>query len=136
MPLQAQKPAAQPGAAPATATGGSPALPAAAAEAPTLTRAAALETTPRVPVDSAKVSGSINLHGGRIDDVRLKEFHETVDASSPTIVLLSPSGTPEGYFAEFGWVAATGHGRARPGYRLDRAGRGEAHARHTGHPDL
>ena len=111
---QAQTPAAQPGAAPAAgaaatpAQGAGPAAPAAPAEAPTLTRDAALQQTPRVPIASGKVSGSINLRGGRIDDLRLTEFRETVDKSSPSIVLLSPSGTPQGYFAEFGWIAPAG----------------------------
>ena len=35
--------------------------------------------------------GSINLQGGRLDDLRLNDFHETVDPKSPTIVLLSPA---------------------------------------------
>src|SRR6202011_3610395 len=87
------------------AQGAGPAAPAAPAEVPTLTREAALEKSPRVPIASGKVSGSIDLRGGRIDDLRLTEFHETVDPGSPSIVLLSPSGTAEGYFAEFGWIA-------------------------------
>ena len=51
-------------------------------------------------------SGSINLKGGRIDDLRLKGYRETVAKDSPTVILLSPSGGPDGYFAEFGWVGA------------------------------
>src|SRR5579871_4642396 len=108
---QAQTPAAEPGAAPAAGAAPAPAAgatPAAPAEAPTLSRDAALQTSPRVPIASAKVSGSINLRGGRIDDVRLTEFHDTVDPASPTIELLSPSGTATGYFAEFGWIAPPG----------------------------
>ena len=116
---QAQSQAAEPNSPPAASGGSasssapSPAgtgavAPAAPAEAPTLSRDAALAQSPRVPIASGKVSGSINLHGGRIDDLRLTEFHETVDKSSPSIVLLSPSRTPEGYFAEFGWLAPQG----------------------------
>jgi YidC/Oxa1 family membrane protein insertase len=98
---QAQSQAVQPSAA---APGASPAP----GMASTLSRDAALAQSPRVPIANSKVSGSINLHGGRIDDLRLTEFHETVDKSSPSIVLLSPSRTPEGYFAEFGWLAPQG----------------------------
>ena len=54
-------------------------------------------------ISTPSVSGSINLRGGRIDDLRLNDFHETVDKSSPTIILLSPADAPDGYFAEFGW---------------------------------
>ena len=50
--------------------------------------------------------GSISLKGARIDDVSLVQFRETVDPASPAIVLFSPSGTAEPYYAEFGWVPA------------------------------
>jgi YidC/Oxa1 family membrane protein insertase len=36
------------------------------------------------------------------------KFHETVDPKSPPIVLYSPSGSAEPYYAEFGWVPASG----------------------------
>jgi YidC/Oxa1 family membrane protein insertase len=58
----------------------------------------------RVPIETPRVTGSINLKGGRIDDVSLAQFHETVDPSSPAIELLSPSGSPNPFYAEFGWV--------------------------------
>jgi YidC/Oxa1 family membrane protein insertase len=74
--------------------------------APSLeTREAALQRSPRIPIDTPSLAGSINLRGGRIDDVLLKNFHETVDPKSPRIVLLSPSGGPNPFYAEFGWVA-------------------------------
>lgn len=62
----------------------------------------------RVSIETLALTGSINLTGGRIDDLRLKRYHETVDESSPIITLLSPEGTPEPYFVEQGWVSATG----------------------------
>ena len=79
-----------------------------------LTREAALAQSPRVPIATQRVTGSINLKGGRIDDLRLNDFHETVDKTSPTIVLLSPTAGPDGYFAEFGWVGTAG-GPPTPG---------------------
>ncbi|MBN9020851.1 MAG: membrane protein insertase YidC, partial [Rhizobiales bacterium] len=72
-----------------------------------LSREAALALSPRVPISTPRVSGSINLVGARLDDLRLNDFHETVDPTSPTIVLLSPVGGPNGYFAEFGWIGDT-----------------------------
>ncbi len=54
------------------------------------------------------IKGSIALKGGRIDDVSLATYHETVDPKSPNIVLLSPSGGPDPFYAEFGWVNGTG----------------------------
>ena len=45
-------------------------------------------------IQTPSLAGSINLRGGRIDDVLLKNYHETVDPKSPRIVLFSPSGSP------------------------------------------
>jgi len=59
----------------------------------------------RIPLDTPKVNGTFNLTGARIDDLKLKDYHETVDRKSPEIRLLSPSGSEHPYFAEFGWVA-------------------------------
>jgi YidC/Oxa1 family membrane protein insertase len=68
------------------------------------TREAALGRSPRVRIDTPSLFGSIALKGGRIDDVALKNYRETVDPRSPHIVLFSPAGSPNPYFAEFGWV--------------------------------
>ena len=64
---------------------------------------------PRVKIDTPLVAGSIRLAGGRLDDIRLEKYRETTDPNSPPIVLLSPQGTADPYFAEFGWVAAGGN---------------------------
>jgi YidC/Oxa1 family membrane protein insertase len=101
----APAPAAGTGTAPAaTATG---AAPVGTANAPAITREAALAQDPRVPIATASVTGSINLVGGKIDDLRLNDYHETVDKQSPTIALLTPIGAPDAYFAEFGWVGGS-----------------------------
>jgi len=60
----------------------------------------------RVTIETPRVRGSIALKGARIDDVSLNDYRETVDPKSPTIILLAPSGSPEPFYAEFGWVAA------------------------------
>jgi YidC/Oxa1 family membrane protein insertase len=78
-----------------------------AAEAP-IDRAAALAAGPRVPIATGSVQGSIALKGGRIDDLALVKFRETVDPKSPPIVLLSPSGTADPFYAEFGWTGTAG----------------------------
>jgi len=71
-------------------------------------RAAALTQSPRVPIATDSLQGSIALKGGRIDDLALIKFRETVDPKSPPIVLLSPSGSPDPFYAEFGWTNAAG----------------------------
>jgi YidC/Oxa1 family membrane protein insertase len=70
----------------------------------TLTREAALAASQRVAIETPSLSGSISLKGGRIDDVVLSKYHETVDPKSPNIVLFSPSHSPSPYFAEFVWT--------------------------------
>ena len=93
--------APQPGAA-------QPSTPAANQAQPVVSRDAALAASPRVKIDTPRLAGSISLKGGRIDDLALVQYRETVDPKSPPIYLYSPSGTAEPYYAEFGWVAATG----------------------------
>ena len=78
------------------------------------TRAEALKASPRVPIRTPAISGSIALKGARIDDVSLTKFHETVDPDSPPVVLLSPSGSPDPFYAEFGWTNAAGTKVALP----------------------
>ncbi len=78
----------------------------AAAPAPE-TREQALAGQPRVRIDTPRLHGSIALNGGRIDDLALTTYHDTVDPKSPEVVLLWPTGTKDPYFAEFGWVADT-----------------------------
>jgi YidC/Oxa1 family membrane protein insertase len=70
----------------------------------TLSREAALAASPRVHIETPSLSGSISLKGGRIDDLSLVKFRETVDPSSPAVVLLAPSGSPHPFYAEFGWT--------------------------------
>ncbi len=78
-----------------------------AAAAP-VTREAALAGSPRVSIATDSLQGSIALKGGRIDDLALLKFRETVDPKSPPIYLLSPSGTADPFYAEFGWTGAAG----------------------------
>jgi YidC/Oxa1 family membrane protein insertase len=68
-----------------------------------------VRTTPdlRVRIDAPRVSGAINLTGARLDDLVLRDFGETVAHDSPRVRLLSPRGTPEGYFAQFGWTVSS-----------------------------
>ncbi|HXS07189.1 MAG TPA: membrane protein insertase YidC [Rhizomicrobium sp.] len=93
-----------PAAAPA-APGASPNVPGMAATSTHMTREAALKVGgERVAIDSPLLDGSIALKGGKLDDLRLKKYHETLDPKSPEIVLLAPKSTDYPYYAEFGWI--------------------------------
>src|SRR5487761_351196 len=114
---QAQPGAAQPNAAqPSPSEASAPPVPnAPSAEPPAASREAVIKSLPRVEIDTPRLHGSIDLKGGRIDNLSLVQFREEVDPNSPPIVLFSPSGASDAYYAEFGWVAATGTNAAVPG---------------------
>ena len=148
---QVQTPGQQPGQ-PAPAAPGSPAhrrsCPAKAPRRPPgqqLSREAVLKASPRIPIDTPRLRGSIALKGARIDDLALTQYRETVDPKSPPIVLLSPSGSPHPFYAEFGWVGAAGatvklpdrrHRLAQQGRRARRRPAGDAHLRQRRRPGI
>tara|TARA_R110000772_G_scaffold179004_1_gene290420 strand:- start:25 stop:1782 length:1758 start_codon:yes stop_codon:yes gene_type:complete len=114
---QQQTTVVQPGAAPsvnAPAASGTPAIPGAAnmpqasAEVLAESRAQALATSPRVQINAPRLHGSISLIGRVIDDLTLIDYHETVDPLSAEIVVLSPRGAANAYFAGYGWTGAEG----------------------------
>ncbi|UWQ17476.1 membrane protein insertase YidC [Jannaschia sp. M317] len=72
--------------------------------APAEAREAALTTAARVEIDTPRLTGSVSLAGGRIDDLSLKDYRETLDDDSPIVTLLSPAGAPNAYYALHGWV--------------------------------
>jgi YidC/Oxa1 family membrane protein insertase len=100
---------AQPGATPAAP--GAPAvttLPGARTPTEHETVGDALAASPRVIIDTPSIGGSINLKGGRVDDIILRDYHETVDPKSPNVRLFSPPGAPDAYWAETGFVSPAG----------------------------
>ncbi|HSM40091.1 MAG TPA: membrane protein insertase YidC [Afifellaceae bacterium] len=90
------------------AEGAAPAsnIPGAAVTQPTgQSRAEVVASGERVKIETPSLTGSINLKGGRIDDLLLTKYRETIDPDSPLIELFSPPGSANPYYAEFGWVA-------------------------------
>ena len=97
----------QQGTAPAPAAPGTPPQ--------VVSRDSVIAGVPRVRISTQTLSGSISLKGGRIDDLSLIKYREKVDPKSPAIILLSPSGSPEPFYAEFGWVGSPGGTAKLPG---------------------
>jgi YidC/Oxa1 family membrane protein insertase len=90
-----------------TAAPGAPGAPAAEPAPPQiLSRKEALAASPRVTFDTPELVGSIALKGGRIDDVRLVKYRETIDPKSDPVPVLSPVGGERPYYAEFGWASS------------------------------
>jgi YidC/Oxa1 family membrane protein insertase len=87
--------------------GGAPeaGAPQAGPAAGTLTREEALAKSPRIAIDTPSLKGSIALKGGRIDDLTLKDYRETVEPNSPNVVLLSPEGSQHPYYVERGFIS-------------------------------
>jgi YidC/Oxa1 family membrane protein insertase len=121
-PGSSQPGAAQP-ATPAPQAGeagqaGAPPMPngsAAPSAAPSAAREGVVAASPRVMISTPTLNGSIDLKGARIDNLALEQYRETVDPHSPPIVLFAPSGAPDAYYAEFGWVPTAGTAQKLPG---------------------
>jgi YidC/Oxa1 family membrane protein insertase len=94
--------------APTAPANGPAAAPPAATGAPIVPRETEITSTPRIKIETPRLTGSIALKGGRLDDLSLVQYRETVDPASPPIVLFSPSNTANPYYAEMGWVPTAG----------------------------
>ncbi len=96
---------ATPGSPPGTAPGLPPATRPAQA-----TREAVLAASPRVAIDAKRVTGSISLKGGVLDDITLRDYRETVAKNSANVHLLNPAAMGKGkaYYVSFGWLPVQG----------------------------
>jgi YidC/Oxa1 family membrane protein insertase len=94
---------------------GTPRAGAPSAQAQAASREAVIASSPRIAIETPRLGGSIDLKGGRIDDLTLTQYREETDPKSPPIVLFSPSGAPDAFYAEFGWVPTAGSNAAMPG---------------------
>ncbi len=98
-------------AAPPTATAAGVPLPSATALAAgpaTGTDPAAAVAAPaaRLAIESARLSGSLNLRGARLDDLVLRDYRETVEANSALVRLFAGREDLNPYFAQWGWTSA------------------------------
>ena len=97
----------EPGIATAPGAVDGPALDA-GAEAQETEAASSVVDGPRVAIDTPSLKGSLSLLGGRIDQLSLKNYHETIDPDSQIVDLLSPIGSNAPYYALFGWAPGAG----------------------------
>ena len=70
--------------------------------------ALAVANADRIIIDTPRLEGSLSLLAGRIDDLRLKDYTNTIDEGSPIVTLLSPEGSDNAYYGINGWAAASG----------------------------
>lgn len=104
---------------PATGQASTPATTAPTPQTPAAQQAASVrdiatvrKESPRIAIDTPKLSGSINLVGAQIDDLVMTTYKETIKKNSPPVRLFAPNGTATAYFSGFGWA---GDGMALPG---------------------
>ncbi len=75
---------------------------------PAENRAAALAEVVRIPIQTERLEGSISLTGGRIDDLKLRDYRETLDPGADIVTLMTPEGVDDAYYALFGWSPGSG----------------------------
>ncbi|MBL8663273.1 MAG: membrane protein insertase YidC [Candidatus Odyssella sp.] len=98
--------ASPPGTPPATPGTVPPAAPPKAAS-----REDILKAAPRVPIEGKRVSGSISLKGGVLDDVTLRDYRESVRKNAANIHILNPAAAGKAgkaYYVVFGWQPVAG----------------------------
>ena len=93
--------------APTTAETGAPITPV-DEPAPESQSVSAVPEAPRLTIDTPKLAGSLSLLGGRIDDLSLKNYRETIEPGAETVRLLAPVGEDLAYYSVFGWLPGTG----------------------------
>ena len=102
---------------PAPAASGAPVPATQVLTAPSQQEAAPAARAPaqRIAIESAALSGNLNLRGARLDDLVLLRHRETTDTGSPPVRLFAPRDSAAPYFAQWGWTAADGRTRVPDG---------------------
>ena len=74
----------------------------------TTTEADSAPDAPRLTIDTPSLQGTISLKGGRIDDLFLKNYRETIASDADIVRLLAPVGSGAPYYALYGWAPGAG----------------------------
>ncbi len=61
-----------------------------------------------IAIETPSLQGSINLLGGRFDDLELKGYRQTIEPNSPLVRLFGDGNGTAPYFAAFGWTGIAG----------------------------
>lgn len=89
---------------------GVPLAPGSAPQAVYVSRDQAIKASPRLAIDTPAFRGTVALKGGRIDDLDLKAYRETLSKSSANVEMFRPEGSQGAYFAQTGWTAQSSQG--------------------------
>ncbi len=66
------------------------------------------QEAPRLAIETDKLSGTISLKGGRIDDLSLLGYKVELKEGAEDVTLLRPVGQEGAYYAAYGWAALSG----------------------------
>ena len=73
-----------------------------------ISRQQAVAQSPRTPIRTPSLQGSVSLRGARIDDLYITRHTAQADPKSGPVELFRPEGAKQAYFADFGWAGAPG----------------------------
>lgn len=59
-----------------------------------------------IAIESPRLSGSLSMRGGALNNLILKGYRKTTNPSSPFVDLLYPLETKSPYYANFGWLSS------------------------------
>ncbi|MDG2474256.1 MAG: membrane protein insertase YidC [Paracoccaceae bacterium] len=62
----------------------------------------------RIKIETSRLTGSIWLKGGRIDDLKLIDYFDEQKPDSKNVVILTPAGEDKSYYASYGWTPVSG----------------------------
>jgi YidC/Oxa1 family membrane protein insertase len=79
-----------------------------ATTASTETAPSAIESAPRVAIQTPRLSGSLSLLGGRIDELSLNDYRTSLDDDATIVEILFPANEENAQYVLNGWAAATG----------------------------
>ena len=65
----------------------------------------------RVAIETAELSGTVSMLGGRIDDLSLNDYQQTIEPGSADVRVLAPIGEENAYYAVFDWLPGAGLAR-------------------------
>ncbi len=66
------------------------------------------QEAPRLAIETEKLSGTISLKGGRIDDLSLLGYKVELKEDAENVTLLRPVSQEGAYYAAYGWAALSG----------------------------
>ena len=72
-----------------------------------ISRTESIQKNKRVNFENNKISGSISLVGGVLDDLSFKNYKKNIETKE-NVVFLNPKDTKDGYLIESGWASIGG----------------------------